>query len=213
MAMQIFDCEQGSPEWFECRRGIPTASEFSTVLTKGRSGQPSKTRRKYMMRLAGEILTGENSEGFTSYYTERGKMMEDEARKLYSFLNNNATLHRVGFVRNGNAGCSPDSLVGDVGSLEIKSAQPEVLLDALLDVIDKGEFPPEHYAQCQGVLWIAEREWIDILGYWPTLSPLQKRVYRDEPYIKNLSDEVDRFNDELASAVERFRKYSMQEAA
>ena len=37
MTMQIIDCEQGSAEWFEARAGIPTASEFSTVMSEGRS--------------------------------------------------------------------------------------------------------------------------------------------------------------------------------
>src|SRR5438105_4376419 len=32
---KIFDCDQGSDEWHRLRCGIPTASEFSTVLAKG----------------------------------------------------------------------------------------------------------------------------------------------------------------------------------
>ena len=33
--IQIIDCEQGTPEWFAARLGIPTASRFSDVLAKG----------------------------------------------------------------------------------------------------------------------------------------------------------------------------------
>ena len=51
--IQIFDeIEQGTPDWFECRRGIPTASKFATVMAKGEG----KTRSEYMRKLAGEIL-------------------------------------------------------------------------------------------------------------------------------------------------------------
>lgn len=48
------------------------------------------------------------------------------------------------------------------------------------------------------------------------LPVLTVRVYRDEEYIKTISDEVDRFNDELAALVERIRAYgssSQQQAA
>ena len=38
--------------------------------------------------------------------------MEDEARDLYSFMTDSDPL-RVGFVTNGRAGASPDSLIGD----------------------------------------------------------------------------------------------------
>lgn len=54
---EIFICEQGSADWYEARRGIPTASMFSTVMASGRGGGESKTRRKYLLQLAGEILT------------------------------------------------------------------------------------------------------------------------------------------------------------
>jgi hypothetical protein len=30
--MQIINCDQGEPEWFTARAGIPTASEFHTVM-------------------------------------------------------------------------------------------------------------------------------------------------------------------------------------
>jgi hypothetical protein len=33
------------------------------------------------------------------------------------------------------------------------------------------------------------------------------RAYRDEPYIKTVASEVDRFNDELAEIIERVRRY------
>jgi hypothetical protein len=57
--MQIIECEQGSPEWFAARAGIPTASEFHTVMAVGPKGGKSVTRVDYLNKLAGEILTGE----------------------------------------------------------------------------------------------------------------------------------------------------------
>lgn len=201
--MQVFECEQGSPEWFAARAGIPTASEFATVLAKGKNGGESVTRRKYMMRLAGEVLTGAIEETYSNNFMDRGKAQEGEARDLYAFMHD-ADPQIVGFIRNGDKGCSPDSLLGNDGMLEIKTALPSILIDKLL----RGDFPPEHVAQCQGALWVAERAWIDIAIYSPRLPLFVKRARRDEAYIKDLAKAVDAFNAELAHTVDRIRSYS-----
>lgn len=208
MSMQIFTCEQGTPEWFSCRLGLPTASEFATVMAKGKGGEESKTRRTYMLKLVGEVLTQEPMETYTNVHMERGKVMEDEARTAYELLQN-IDCERVGFIRSGNYGCSPDSLLGDKGMLEIKTALPHILINYLL----KDDFPPEHKAQCQGQLWVAERDWIDIAIYWPKLPLFVKRAYRDENYITQLADAVDQFNTELSAMVDRIRAYDMVKAA
>lgn len=202
MSIEIFDFEQGTPEWFKCRMGIPTASEFSTVMASGKGGGESKTRKTYMLKLAGELLTGELMESYTNVHMERGKVMEDEARSFYAFMHD-AEPERVGFVRNGAKGCSPDSLIGHNGALEIKTALPHILGELIL----KDQFPPEHKAQTQGVLWVTEREFIDLVVYWPKMPRFVKRAYRDEPYIKEMSAAVDQFNAELAELVEKLRRY------
>lgn len=200
--IEVFNCEQGTEEWFLARAGIPTASMFSTVMASGRGGGESKTRAKYMRQLAGEIITGKPIEGFTNHHMERGHVMEPEARDLYAFATDTAP-ETVGFIRNGNKGCSPDSLIGENGMLEIKSKLPDLLIECL----ERDDFPPEHRAQCQGALWVAEREWIDITVYWPGMPVFIKRAYRDEAYIKTMAGAVDQFNDELAALVERVRSY------
>jgi hypothetical protein len=199
--MEILTCEQGTPEWFRARMGIPTASEFHTVMATGRGGGESKTRRTYMLKLAGEILTGEPMDSFGNVHTERGKEMEPDARNLYAFMRD-AEPQLVGFIRNGQKGCSPDSLVGDNGMVEIKTKLPHLQVDCLLS----DRVPPEHKAQCQGALWVAEREWIDFVSYWPGLPLFVIREHRDEDYIAKLSAAVDEFNDELAHTVERIRQ-------
>lgn len=200
--MQVFnDIEQGTAEWFDARAGIPTASRFSTVMAKGEG----KTRAEYMRKLAGEIITGELAEGFTTPHMERGKLMEDEARETYAFINS-VEPYQVGFIRSGDKGASPDSLIGTDGGLEIKTALPHIQIDRL----ERNRLPPEHKAQVQGNLWISEREWWDFVSYWPRLPMLITRVYRDEPYIKTMSDEIDRFNEEKAVLVERIRAYGQE---
>lgn len=202
MSIQIIDCDQGSPDWYTARMGIPTASEFKTIIGIKKEAREKVTRHNYMLKLAGEILTGEPMENYVNGHMERGKLMEEEARELYAFTADQEP-QRVGFIRNGNTGCSPDSLVGNDGALEIKTTLPHMLADLIL----KDQFPPEYRAQCQGVLWIAEREWIDLSVYWPRMPRFVKRAYRDEPFIKELSAAVDQFNDELNEMVTRLRSY------
>ncbi len=206
--IKVFDVEQGSEAWFRARMGIPTASEFSTVLARGKSGGESKTRRTYMLKLAGEILTGEPMESYSNQHMERGKEMEAEARNLYAFLVEDS-LTRVGFIQNGAKGCSPDAFVGDKGMLEIKTALPHILID----LHTRNDFPPEHFAQCQGALWVAERDWIDIAVYWPKLPLFVHRAYRNDAFIKTLSAGIDDFNTELGQIVEYMRRNGAARAA
>lgn len=202
MDLQIFNCEQGSPEWLACRAGIPTASEFDTVMAKGKSGGESKTRRTYMLKLIGERLTGEPMYSYNNDHMERGKEMEAAARDLYAMVAEVEPV-QVGFMRRGDAGASPDSLVGDNGLVEIKTKLAHLQLEVLLT----NELPSEHRAQCQGQLWISAREWVDFVSYWPGLPLFVKRVYRDEPYIARIKVEVDSFLYELSETIEQIKQY------
>lgn len=204
--LEIINCEQGTELWRRARAGLPTASEFATVMvTKGRGeGGSSVGRRKYMLKLAGEIITGEPMESFFNAQMERGKIMEAEARNYYAFMEGEDP-ELVGFMRDNakGCGCSPDALISANGALEIKTHEPHILAEMLF----KGEFPPEHRAQTQGVLYVSEREWIDLICYWPKMPPLVKRAYRDSGYIRTLSQAISQFNDELAETVEKIRAY------
>lgn len=200
--IEIFDCPQNSPEWYLARRGIPTASSFADVLARGKTaGAESLTRKTYLMKLAGEILTGEPMKMVVTRDMERGHMMEPEARDLYS-LQTGASLERVGFVRHGRAGCSPDSLIGTDGGLEIKTTEAHLLIPMIL----RDEFPPEHKAQVQGSLWVTGRQWWDVAVYWPGLPLFVKRMERDEAYIETLAAEVARFTVDLDAIVTEMRQ-------
>lgn len=202
--MQIVDCEQGSPEWFAARCGIPTASCFAQVLAKGEG----KTRATYMRRLAGEIITGQPAETFKSPEMLRGNAMEDEARSAYAFMHD-ADPIRVGFVREGDIGCSPDSFLGDDGILEIKTQKAELLVATIM--ADK--FPSEHVAQCQGALLVTGRKWVDLCVYWPGMPLFVKRAPRDDAYIAELSKALWAFRADLAEMVGAIRGYQSRAAA
>jgi hypothetical protein len=194
--VQIFDCPQNSEAWFEARRGVPTASAFAQLLAKGEG----ITRKTYMLKLAGEIITGRGAKSFSNEDTERGHEWEPEARDLYAFQTG-AALKRVGFIRNGRMGCSPDSLIDEDGGLEVKTTEPHLLIEIML----KDEFPPKHKAQVQGTLLVTGRQWWDLLVYSRDMPPFIKRAYRDEKYIQSLATEIDKFNAELDDVVSKIR--------
>lgn len=201
--LEVLYCQQNSWEWSQARLGIPTASEFHTVLAKGRGGGESKTRRTYMLKLIGERLTGQSTEPFSNLHTERGHEMEPEARNLYAMLRD-VECEQIGFLRRYGAGASPDSFVGDDGLLEIKTKLPHLHLELLL----AGELPPEHRAQVQGQLWISGRRWLDFLSYWPGLPPFLVRVQRDEAYIDEIDRAVATFREEMDEATVRIQTHA-----
>ena len=46
--IQIVDCEQGTPEWYAARLGIPTASEFKTIIGIKKDAREKVTRRTHL---------------------------------------------------------------------------------------------------------------------------------------------------------------------
>jgi predicted phage-related endonuclease len=171
------EVEQGSPEWFAARLGIPTASEADTVLAqKGPRGGEPKGRRTYMLTLLGERMTGQRVESYSNAHMERGKVMEAEARDLYALLTDEPVAPS-GFwtleIEHGRIGASPDSTVGEHGLLEIKTKLPHLHLDCLL----RDEIPAEHVKQIMTQMLVTGREWCDFMSYWPGLPPFIKRMH------------------------------------
>lgn len=192
--------EQRSDEWYAARMGIPTASSFDKV----KAGGKGLTRSKLMRQLAGEIITGEPMIGYSNAAMERGREMEEEARDAYYFKTH-AELHKVAFITDDvrSCGASPDSLIGDDGVLEIKTKQPDLLIEALM----RGSPPPEHIPQVQGQLLVTERQWCDLALYWPGLPLVVHRIVRDPAHIIELRKQIDLFNRELAIMVDTVRAY------
>lgn len=200
MTVEVVDCVQGTPEWHEARLGIPTASEFATVMASGKSNTESKTRALYMRKLAGELITGLPREEYRNAQMDRGNEMEAEVRNLYAMATNDEVV-QVGFLRNGRKGASPDGLVGSAGMVEIKTQVPHLLIERLLS----GEVPPEHMAQCQGNLWVGERDWIDIVIGYTKMPLFRRRIMRSSLYIARLELAIDIFLEELDALVAKVK--------
>jgi YqaJ-like viral recombinase domain len=197
--LEICDAEQQTPQWFEFRRGTPSASKFQCLLAKSAD---KKGRRTYLYDLAGEIITERVTEGYTNDHMERGNIDETEARDWYAFTTG-AKLERVGCIKSAFLGAcvSPDSLIGKEGGLEIKTRLPRLQME----LVEDGQLPNEHKAQIQGAMWILGRPWWDFLSYSKGMKPFRLRVLRDDAYIAALAVEVKQFNADLKALVERHK--------
>jgi hypothetical protein len=199
--MQIItDLEQGSPEWLAIRMGIVTMSNMDKLLVngKGEAGFGADAF-SHMNTLIGERITQEIADPFTgNRHTERGHELEPRARALYEAQTDMAC-RQVSIILNKGCGYSPDSLVGDVGLNEIKTKFPKYQVDVIL----ADEVPKDHIAQCQGGLWLAEREWIDFISYWPGMPLFIKRMYRDEALIRKMEERVNTFYEILEDRMNR----------
>ncbi|MET3560610.1 hypothetical protein ABID39_001316 [Bartonella japonica] len=198
----IIDCIQGSAQWQQARNGLITASLFEMVVARKKQGQKTSKYQSVMMKLAGERITGKTVDEGTTLAMRRGTELEPGARQLYGTLTNTKP-ECIGFVitEDRMKGFSPDAFIGTNGVLEIKTKKPEILIPHFY----QKSFPEEHKAQCQGGLWIAQREWVDLMLYWPDMPPLIKRAYRDEIYIRKLESEISRFNEELEIMVQKIK--------
>jgi hypothetical protein len=200
MSTQFFyEIEQNSDEWYDARLGRVTTSKIADVMAKGQG----KTRKTYMLKLASERITGEPAETYQNAQMERGHEWEDDARLMYQVINPVYDPKRCGFAWNGCAGSSPDRLIGNDGMLEVKTKAPHLLAEWIL----ADQFPAMHAKQCMGQLWVCEREWVDLIGYWPSMPLFTARLYRDEAMIANISDAVAVFNVELDEMEAQLRQY------
>lgn len=178
--MLLHECTQRSPEWWALRIGIPTASEFSKLVTS--KGAPSKSAQDYALELAGEVYAneGEIDAWAGNQYTERGKGLEDEAIAFYEFMND-TQVERVGFVTDDDQrmGCSPDGLVSADGMVEVKCLIAKNHIKAILYHKRNDRSPPAYRQQTQGGMMICEREWCDLIFYHPKLPTLVVRQFPD----------------------------------
>lgn len=192
--MLLHNVIQGTPEWFACRLGIPTASEFDKIITP--TGKPSTQADGYANKLIAEFLTGKPVDAFEgSSWTERGNELEPNAAQFYE-LQMDCEVAPVGFITNDakTMGCSPDRLVGDDGLLEIKCPAPHTHVQYMLN----GKIDQKYYPQIQGQLLVTDRQWVDLISYHPEMPPVIIRVERNEKFLTDLRGLLDGFMQDLA---------------
>lgn len=176
--MEIYNFEQRSPEWYEIRKGLMTASKSSTIATAGTGLET------YILEIMAEYYSTAPKEMYFNDDMKRGVELEPEARLVYE-LENKVTVEQVGFVvYNEYFGCSPDGLVESDGLVEFKCPNDKNYLELLLS----GKIKPEYIGQMQGQMLGTSREWCDFAAYNPNFDQniWIKRVYKDDTYQEKL---------------------------
>lgn len=175
--MKVYHVQQKSPEWFALRSGKPTSSKFGSIVTS--KGKASESRKKYAMQLAAELYAGEGlNQWGGNLDLERGNHLEVEAIRLYEF-ENDVQVERVGFISDDveRWGCSPDGLVNKDGMVQVKCLNAEHHVEAILRFLGDGTVDPTYIPQTQGEMWIAERQWNDLVFYHARLPMLVVRQF------------------------------------
>lgn len=195
--MKVFKFQQYSTQWHETRRGVPTASEFHNLITPVK-GEPTKgsTSDGYIFQLIGDLYDDNYGivDDYISATMKNGITYEPQARAWYSF-DQDVKCEQVGFLMtdDGRFGCSPDSLVGNDGGLEIKCPLAKTQARYLIENI----LPPEYKAQVHGSLIVSGRAWWDFISYCPDAPRMPKLRIRVEPdeYTEKLREALDVFWD------------------
>lgn len=191
MARYIYDFEQHSDEWYAAKLGMFSGSDFHIFL-----GDSKTKKEKLWEKVAERRFMDSDKEDFFSPYTERGNMLEPEARRMYSAINE-VEVKEVGLVEedgefDGYAVCSPDGLVGEDGIIEIKTLSAKFFL-SYTEIDEKTGKPknyirPEHMTQCQYNMFITERQWCDLVYYHSRAGVYIIHIKRDEKYIEKIKE-------------------------
>lgn len=194
------DLEQGSTAWLEARLGIPTASNFSKLITS--TGKKSTQMDGYLNTLVAETLMGKTTDFYTNEHMERGTELEPQARAWYEFHTDKA-VEEVGFVLrdDGLVGASPDGLTKTSG-VEFKCPKAETHIGYLR----KGKIPSTYVPQVQGCIWLCERESWDFVSYHPDMPEMLITVQRDSRFIATLESLVDELMDKKATVMAELEK-------
>jgi len=195
----FYDMAQHSPEWFEVRAGIPTASEFDSIITplwKPRTGDGVDT---YLARKLAERWLGRPITAFSGGSMEQGTIKEEEASPAYQFLTGEQIKY-IGFVTTADKkiGCSPDGLL-DGGGIEIKCPEAHTHCRYLLN----GGLPKDYAAQVHGSMLVTGAGWWRFMSYCRGFPPLILTVDREETIIASLREAIDSFNEKLDVAYAR----------
>jgi len=208
--MIVVPCEQGTPEWMAARVGIPTASNFSRILTPKKL-ERSRSSSKYINELVAERLLGASlDDGFLSEWVDRGKDLEEKAFAHYEWAND-VDVERVGFVMHDKfkVGCSPDGLIRSrKRGLELKCPKPSTHVGYLLDGLTD-----EYRCQVQGSLWVTGLEWWDLMSFHPDLPPAILRVERDEKFMAAFDREIKTFCQSVDECEAKIRAKTEEAAA
>lgn len=183
--MIIHNFEQGTPEWYNIRKGKMTASNAQAI------GNKWKGLITYVNALMAEYYSSADKEHYTNKDIERGNELEKIARDMYE-LETGDDVQQVGFCEfDEYSGCSPDWLIGSDWGMEIKCQSDPIhfaLITHGVEWIDT-----KYLWQIQMCLYITGRKWRDFVSYNPNYkkSLIIHRIVVDEWMRENIVEWLD----------------------
>jgi hypothetical protein len=212
--MSDADLVQRSEAWHLARAGSLGASKVREAFSRLKKGERTAAAENLLWEIAAERLTGVPAKNVNA--RQWGVDNEAQARETYAFLTNLPVV-TVGLIQHPtipNAHCSPDSLVGDDGGLEVKCPTSAVHLKTLLT----NEIPEEHLPQIHWSLACSGRAWWDFMSHDPRfrdprLQTFIKRVHRDESIIAAMEEDARAFLTEIEEKLKALEvRYPTEEA-
>lgn len=200
--MRVVECIQLSPDWFDARRGIPTASNANRIITPG--GKPSSAMDGYIAELIGDMFAldpNAMTEKPMNAAMRHGVECEPRARAWYA-MEKNVEVQQVGLCisDDGRWACSPDGLLGDHSGLELKCVQASTQVKYLL----AGGMPEEYKPQVHFSMMVTGRKQWEFLSYCDGLKPLLVTVHEDG-YTKELRVQAEVFYAKFQAALAKIR--------
>lgn len=190
--MLVHNLEQKSDEWFKVRKSMPTASNFSKIITP--KGSISSQLHEYAKEVAG--LT----ESKTVYTSDMQFGVDYEDNAIFALeLEIDKEIRKVGFISNDKrtAGCSPDGVIYDwggntiVSGVEVKCPKTETHIEYK----SKNVLPSIYYPQVMGSMAVLEvDEWIFASYDVANNDLFYIEVERNEKWIEKFFDLTGAFN-------------------
>lgn len=196
--MKIHEVEQGSVDWEILRSGKVTASEMDALITPLGAIRKGEMPKTYLAgKLAERWIGGPLPSLYEIFDIEQGRLLEERARPAFT-LHTGIEVDTVGFIEtdDGNAGCSPDALIGRTSGVEIKCPRLETHIGYLL----AGELPRQYVAQVQGSMFVTGFERWHFFSYRHSFPPLHVVVERDEKFQEALGEAIETFTEKLGVA-------------
>lgn len=207
--------QQGSLQWYALRSGIPTASEFSNIIT-AKKMLLSESRKAYQCRLIAERMLNWQADSLDRIqHIQDGKTNEPFAAAQLEMIYEFETTP-VGFIRtdDGRFGASPDRVTGINADrtaidtvIEIKAPSIPKQFEYLLLGHDDA-----YRAQVQGQLFVAEADKAIFYAYSPHTPAYKIETGRDEVFLGMLKNALDRFSDELEEMTLRAKQLGVFQA-
>ena len=179
------DIVQGSEAWFIEKLGKASSTGISNIMAKGKG----LSRKSYMYALLGQRVTGKYKEFGKSRSIDWGTENEGLARAIYE-LETGHTVTQVGFINHPTipmCGVSPDGLVLEDGSLEIKC------LDTANHLLFWKEkiIPLDYQYEMTWQMCCTGRRWCDYVNYDPrVLEESKKMIIKRFEYAESLACDI-----------------------